>query len=259
MTGVPPAAGQTWDPGRYVREAGFVAELGVPLLDLLAPVAGEHILDLGCGDGRLTRRISDRGAQVVGVDASIEFVEAARVAGIDARLADGHDLRFGPDFDAVFSNAALHWMKRPDAVAAGVFGALKPGGRFVGECGGAGNVRTIRAALGKALAAEGVDAVAVDPWYFPTDAEYRDVLTRAGFIVEHIGLFPRPTDLPGSVADWLGVFGRAFLDGLDPAAHQRVVTQVTEATHTRLSRSEGGRTVWTADYVRLRFQARKPV
>jgi trans-aconitate methyltransferase len=134
------AAGQTWDPVAYERNARFVADLGAPVLELLAPRPGEDVLDLGCGDGALTERIVATGARVRGCDASPELVQAARARGLDVDLVDGHALRYSAEFDAVFSNAALHWMTRPAEVVAGVRRALRPGGRFVGEFGGFGNV-----------------------------------------------------------------------------------------------------------------------
>ena len=130
------AGRQRWDPARYARNAGFVADLGQPVVELLAPVRGERILDLGCGDGALTRLLAESGARVVGVDSSAEQTAAARARGLDVRVMDGERLDFTAEFDAVFSNAALHWMRDPDAVVAGVWRALKPGGRFVGEFGG---------------------------------------------------------------------------------------------------------------------------
>src|SRR5690349_15390007 len=141
---------QRWDPQRYQENAGFVAVLGAPLLDMLAPKAGERILDLGCGDGALTEKIAAI-ATVVAVDASADQIKAARARGLDAHVADGTKLAFKSGFDAVFSNAALHWMRDPDAVIAGVWRALRPGGRFVAECGGAGNVEQIMRALVAAL------------------------------------------------------------------------------------------------------------
>src|SRR5579859_7306931 len=163
---------QRWDPGRYRENAGFVAVLGEPLLDLLAPKPGERILDLGCGDGALTRKIAAV-ARVVAVDASADQVQAARARGLDAHVMDGTRLGFEREFDAVFSNAALHWMRDPDAVIDGVWRALKPGGRFVAECGGAGNVAAVREALCRAVARRGVDGHAVSPWYFPSVDEYQ--------------------------------------------------------------------------------------
>ena len=164
---------QSWDPARYARTARFVSELGAPLLELLAPRAGERILDLGCGDGDLTVKLAELGCKVVAVDASAAQVAAARARGLDARVADGQQLDFEGGFDGVFSNAALHWMRDPDAVIAGVWRALTPGGRFVGEMGGAGNVTLITAALVAALEARGLDGQAAHPWYFPTPEAYR--------------------------------------------------------------------------------------
>jgi SAM-dependent methyltransferase len=228
--------------------------LGAPLLDWLAPQAGERVLDLGCGDGALTEKLVAAGCSVVGADASPEFVAAARARGLDARLADGQALPFDDEFDAVFSNAALHWMKRnPDAVLAGVARALKAGGRFVAEMGGAGNVASIRGALHDAVAQRGFDAGAADPWFFPTAEDYRARLLAAGFAVERLELFARPTPLPGDVQGWLRTFAQAFLEILPAADRAAVLEQVQEALRPRLS--TGG--LWTADYVRLRFIVRK--
>src|SRR3954447_18573263 len=127
---------QSWDPVRYAEHARFVSDLGMPVVDLLAPRPGERILDLGCGDGVLTEKLVAMGCQVVGADSSVELIKAAKARGLDARVMDGQRLTFANEFDAVFSNAALHWMKRADEVIAGVWRALKPCGRFVAECGG---------------------------------------------------------------------------------------------------------------------------
>src|SRR5881296_2393864 len=144
------ANAQTWDPERYARHARFVSELGAPVVELLAPQPGERILDLGCGDGALTAKLAALGCAVVGVDASAPQVDAAKTLGVDARVLDGEHLAFEGEFDAVFSNAALHWMKRADVVIAGVWRALRPGGRFVAECGGRGCIATIETAMLKA-------------------------------------------------------------------------------------------------------------
>jgi SAM-dependent methyltransferase len=249
-----PAAGQQWDPGAYARNARFVAELGASLVDWLEPSQGERVLDLGCGDGVLTEKLVAAGCTVIGVDASPEFVAAARERGLDARLADGQSLPFAGEFDAVFSNAALHWMKRdPDAVLAGVSRALRPGGRFVAEMGGAGNVASIRGALHEALARRGIDAAAIDPWFFPTADDYRARLQAAGFSVQRLELFARPTPLPGDVTGWLRTFAQAFLERLPAGDRETVLEQVRETLRPRLS--SGG--LWTADYVRLRFIADK--
>ena len=243
---------QSWDPERYARTAGFVAELGQPVLELLAPLPGERILDLGCGDGALTRRIADAGAAVVGIDSSPEQVSAARKRGLDARVGDAARLDFAAAFDAVFTNAALHWVKAADAVLAGVARALKPGGRFVGEMGGQGNVAGVRRALAGALDRRGFDGAAADPWYFPGVAEYRGKLVRHGFRVRSIELLRRPTPLPTGIEDWLANFGDSFLARLAPAERRRAVDEIAAelAPHHR-----GGDGIWVLDYVRLRFAA----
>src|SRR5262245_26420833 len=131
---------QSWDARQYAERARFVSDLGMPLVDVLAPRPGERILDIGCGDGILTRKLVDLGCEVVGVDGSPDMVRAAAALGLDARVMDGRALTFHEEFDAVFSNAALHWMGPPTPVFQGVWKALRPGGRFAGECGGHGNV-----------------------------------------------------------------------------------------------------------------------
>jgi SAM-dependent methyltransferase len=252
MTALPPdhveGMNQTWDPERYARTARFVSELGGAVLELLAPRRGERILDLGCGDGALTAELVARGCSVVGVDASEPQVEAARRRGLDARVVRGEELRFDAEFDAVFSNAALHWMLDPDVVIAGVHRALRPGGRFVGELGGRGCVARIVAAVRAGLAAQGVDPDPIQPWYFPGDDEYRARLAANGFRVRSLALFPRPTVLPGDVAEWLETFAQPFL----AAAPDRdaLLATVRSTLRPTLCAADGR---WTADYVRLRF------
>jgi len=250
MTGPP---GQRWDPATYAANARFVPELGLPVLDLLAPQPHEHILDLGCGDGLLTLRLAATGAKVIGVDSSPEQIKAARKRGLDARILDASQLAFIAEFDAVFSNAALHWMRSPDLVIEGVYRALKPGGRFVGEMGGEGNVAQIASALVAALRRRNL---APDlPWYFPGAEEYRRRLERTGFTVAEIALIPRPTPLPGDITAWLETFAVGPLERLDPADRPAFLDEVRERLRPRLQ-DEDGR--WTADYVRLRFRATKP-
>ncbi len=241
-----------WDPDRYATHAGFVPALGGPVVELLALAPGERVLDLGCGDGALTEQLVALGGDVVGVDASPAMVDAARARGLDARVVEGTALGFDREFDAVFSNAALHWMRDADAVLAGVARALRPGGRFVAEMGGHGCVAAVCVALVSVLARHGIDGVERFPWYFPTVDDYHWRLEHAGFVVDSIALVPRPTLLPGDVRDWLDTFATAFLVGLSDGERAQVRDEVADLLAPFL-RDETGR--WTADYVRLRFAA----
>jgi trans-aconitate methyltransferase len=249
------AEGQSWDPERYARTARFVSDLGMPVVELLAPRPGERILDLGCGDGPLTRKLAELGAEIVGVDASAEQVAAACRLGLDARVADAARLDFETEFDAVFTNAALHWVKDADGVIRGVWRALKPGGRFVGEFGGAGNVERPRRALIAALDRRGLDGRGADPWYFPSEAEYGAKLAAHGFRVRSIALIPRPTPLPTGIEDWQINFGGSFLARVPEAERPALIAEVAEELRPALCDADGR---WTADYVRLRFAADKP-
>jgi trans-aconitate methyltransferase len=244
-----------WNPAQYAGTARFVSDLGMPVVELLAPRPGECILDLGCGDGPLTKKLVALGCSVIGVDASPDMVAAAQALGLDARVMDGHALAFDGEFDAVFSNAALHWMKQPDKVIASVWRALKPGGRFVAECGGQGNVSRIVDAIDTAFAKRGIDATQFNPWYFPSAEEYRARLEACGFEVGSIALIRRPTPLPGSLADWLETFAKSFTEAL-PAGQRAAFLEEVEAD-CRPDLCDANRT-WTADYVRLRFAASRP-
>jgi len=243
---------QHWSARRYAETAHFVPALGVPVLELLAPSADEHILDLGCGDGVLTEKIVAAGARVVAVDAAPDMVAAARARGIDARVLRGQNLPFEGEFDAVFSNAALHWMRPPEAVLAGVRRALKPGGRFVGEMGGHNNTAAIIVALSAVLGQRGIDAHRLNPWYFPSAAAYREKLGEAGFTVEEIRIIPRPTVLPTSIEPWLDTFAGAFFSTLPERDRVSARAEVADLLRPVLMDETG---TWIADYVRLRFRA----
>ena len=242
----------SWNPDSYAKNARFVSDLGQPLLDLLDPRPGEWILDLGCGDGALTEKIASAGSVVIGADASAALLAAARARGLAIVRMDAQRLALKPRFDAVFSNAALHWMKQPEAVAGGVAACLKRGGRFVGEFGGKGNVETIRAALHNGLLKRGIDPWTVDPWYYPSPEEYSDLLQQFGFTVDAIDLIPRPTKLPGDIIDWLSVFAQPFTRAVAVAESRIYLDGVSAELEPVLRKPDGA---WYADYIRLRFKA----
>ena len=245
---------QQWNPDQYQRDAGFVAALGAPLIDVLAPQPHERILDVGCGDGTLTAQLAAHGCTVVAIDSSAPQITAALARGLDAHVMDAQALAFEAEFDGVFSNAALHWMRNPAAVLAGIARALKPGGRFVGEMGGHGNVASVVAGYTQALSVRGIDVSLHNPWYFPDCEEYSALLRAAGFNVEAIELFARPTPLPGDVGDWLTMMTQTFIAAVPPADADPLVATVREGLIPSALRADG---TWTLDYVRLRFRARK--
>jgi SAM-dependent methyltransferase len=249
-------ARQYWSAERYAETAHFVPVLGAPVLELLAPLPGERILDLGCGDGVLTEKIVKAGAEVVAVDAGSDMIAAARARGLDAQVMDGQRLTFSGEFDAVFSNAALHWMPDQEAVLAGVHRALKPHGRFVVEMGGHNNTAAIIVALSAVLARRGLDAHRVSPWYFPSAEAYRKKLESAGFAVEEIAIVPRPTVLPTGLEAWLDTFAEDFLGVLTEPDRLPARTEVVDLLRPVLMDETG---TWIADYVRLRFRATRAV
>ena len=244
-----------WNPESYNRNARFVSELGLPVVELLQPRANERILDLGCGDGELTKKLKQFGCTVLGVDASPEMIAAARSNGVDAQCIDGHELSFDCEFDAVFSNAALHWMRQPDLVIAGVWRALKRPGRFVGELGGIGNVSRLHEAMCQMLTEQGIAPESVDPWYFPSPSEYQQKLESARFEVNQIELIDRLTPLPTGLGGWIESVAHPFLKMIKPSAQQDFVKEIENRVRPYLQDDNG---VWSADYVRLRFLALKP-
>lgn len=239
-----------WTSDSYRTNAAYVPALGAAVFELLNPRVGERILDIGCGEGALTEKIVGAGATVVGVDASADMVAAATARGLDARVMNAERLPFVHEFDAVFSNAALHWVRDHDAMLAGVHRALKPGGRFVAEFGGHGNIAAIQVAIRSVLAHRG--------WktnvhrYYATPAEYTARLEAHGFGVRSIDLIPRPTPLPTGMRGWLETFERGTLDGLAPDQRESFLQEVEELLREDVCDSYGN---WTAHYVRLRFLA----
>lgn len=247
-------ATQTWDPLAYERNGAFVHELAGGVLEWLHPQPGEYVLDLGCGDGQLTQRIAASGAHVLGVDASAEMVAAARERGIEAEHAKAEELPFrDATFDAVFSNAVLHWVRDQDAMMRQVHRVLKPGGRFVAEMGGHGNIAGIHVALMTVLERHGFGEREKTENYFPTAESYAARLGKHGFDVQQIALIPRPTRLAeGGMDGWLRTFRRGVLESLPGDVRETVVKETVALLEPAL-RDEAGN--WTADYVRLRLKA----
>lgn len=246
---------QRWNPESYAKNARFVSDLGEPLLELLQLAPGEKVLDLGCGDGALTEKLIAAGGLVLGVDASAEQVEATRQRGLEAEVYRVEELPFIEQFDAILSNAVLHWIKDQSTALAHIYRSLKPGGRFVAELGGFGCVETIRGALHQVLRERHIDPWAYDPWFFPTIDEYRVLLQAQGFEIDSIVLFPRPTPLPGDISGWLETFAQPFLRAVPAEDWNACLEEVRSQVKTSLFHEDQG---WVADYVRLRFKATRP-
>ena len=245
-----------WNADLYSEKHAFVFELGTGVLELLAPRAGQRVLDLGCGTGELTAQIAASGAQVIGFDASPSMLERARAGfpDLDFRLGRAEKFDFGRDFDAVFSNATLHWVPDHFAVARNVRRALKAGGRFVGEFGGQGNVAQLEAALTRAAHQLGLPPF-VSPNFFPGLYEFAESLEAGGLQPVLLQLFKRPTLLQGEdgARNWYRQFRAAYLDSLAPDEKTAVIKRAERLAKKHLKTNEG----WFADYVRLRFVALK--
>ena len=247
---------QHWDPALYQGGHSFVFERGRDLVPLLAPAPGERILDVGCGTGQLTWEIARAGARVVGIDSSAAMIEEARrnFPALEFVLSDVRSMPFENEFEAVFSNAALHWVRDAERAAAAIARALRPGGRFVAEFGGQGNVAALLDAAYAALADLGREGQ--NPWYFPSVGEYATLLESKGLAVTYAALFDRPTPLEGgdqAIARWFTMFGGPFLSGLDDGEKAAFLRQAQEHAARHLCRDG----TWYADYRRLRIAACK--
>lgn len=247
-----------WDASRYDSAHSFVWERGKGVVELLAPAQDERILDVGCGTGHLTSQIAESGAEVVGIDSSEDMVRLAseNYPNIRFEVADARSLPFDGEFDAVFSNAVLHWVRPPEAVVDSVRRALRPGGRFVAEFGGENNIRAIMTAVGEALDAlerNGTEVYRPNK-YFPSLDEYVSLLESRDFGVTYSAHFERPTPLDGGedgMRRWLRMFGWDYLSPLSPEQREEVVAHIEKAARSTLY-TEG---TWTADYWRIRFEA----
>ncbi len=238
-----------WDAADYARVGGFVPALGQAALDLLDPQPGEHILDIGCGDGTLTLKIKDAGADVVGIDNSLSMIGAARAKGLDARLMDAAELKFVEAFDAAFSNATLHWVIDKERAARAIWFALKADGRFAGEMGGEGNLARLREALDDVLVVRGYGPPTFAANWYPSVEEFVDLYESVGFRDVDARLIVRPTPLEHGVAAWVTAFRRGWLDraGVPEDERDSIANEVADRVGTDI-----------ADYVRLRFMMRKP-
>ena len=242
-----------WHVEKYTRHAGFVSALGMPVVDLLAPEEDEKILDLGCGEGTLALEIAKSGAEVVGVDLSEEMAEIAREKGVDAFVASVTDLPFCEEFDAVFSNAVLHWVKESRTAVKNIAGSLKKGGRFVAEFGGEGNVAHIVEAMQEVFTMHPEYGTFEAMWYFPGDKAYTKLLEEEGFRVEYAELIPRPTPID-DIANWLMVFTNGVTEHLNKEEIKIFRHEVREILKPKLYSEKEG---WMADYVRIRVKAVK--
>ena len=242
----------TWDAARYQDHHSFVWRYGANLLELLNPQPGERILDLGCGTGQLTAEIARSGARVIGMDNSADMLADARKNFPELTFVSGNasGFDFPEPFDAVFSNAVLHWVKDAEGAVASIARALRPGGRFVAEFGGKGNIATVQAALRAVLGPMADDQ---SPWYYPSVGEYAPVMERHGLEVRNASLFDRPTALEGEngLEHWLRMFMQTYLRQFTPDQADDIVHQLVERLRPAFYRNG----IWTVDYRRLRVVA----
>jgi trans-aconitate methyltransferase len=239
-----------WDSSLYDDRHSFVWKKAADLIDLLDPHSGERILDLGCGTGHLTAQIAERGAEVIGLDSSVSMIAQARQnhPKLTFVLGDARTFEPGSAFDAVFSNAALHWIKEPSPVAATVAHALKPGGRFVLEMGAKGNIASIVEALTTVLEADR------NPWYFPTAGEYASVLEQHGFEVQALWTIERWNKLEHpekGLREWLEMFAGTWFEAIPPQQRESMIAKIESRLRPTLFRDNS----WWADYRRLRIVA----
>jgi len=245
-----------WNAHLYDSAAHFVTDYGAAIVDLLAPQPGERILDVGCGTGHLTKQLKDAGAEVVGLDASPNMIETAKQTYPDLEfvLADASDFHFDQPFDAIFSNAALHWVQNAEGAVRSMSEALKPGGRFVIEMGGHGNVSVLIGGLFEALKKFDCESPS-HKWYFPSIGEYASLLEKHGIEPTSVWLFDRPSKLEGDQGfeDWFTIFGSNVVADVTEDCFKEAVLAAKEILRPKLYK-EGA---WYADYRRLRIVARK--
>jgi trans-aconitate methyltransferase len=250
-------ATQTWNTALYDGKHAFVAKFGEDVLALLTPQAGETILDVGCGTGGLAAQIAACGATVLGLDPSPDMIAKARAAHPQLMFIQKSitDLDEAPTFDAIFSNATLHWVSDAAGAVNAMARALKPGGRFVAEFGGFGNIAGIAAAVRAALL-EITGRDVAHGWYFPTIGQYATLLEAHGLATGSAWLFDRPTPLEGAdgMRNWITMFGGGlFGDITDADVKQRAI----DLAEARLFKTHFRDNTWFADYRRIRIVAKK--
>ena len=243
----------SWNADKYRKHAGFVSDLATPVVELLNPKEGEKILDIGCGDAVLSLTIENCGSDVVGIDLSENMVSKAIENGLDARVMSVTDMPFDREFDAVFSNAMLHWVREPKLAVENIARALKPNGRFIAEFGGYGDIINIERAMREVFDRHPEYGEIDCFWYFPTTEEYSSILEECGFEVRYIELIPRPTPID-DIANWLMLFTNGFTKHLSDSEQIAFRAEVRELLkETNHSEKEG----WVADYVRIRVEGIK--
>jgi trans-aconitate methyltransferase len=246
-----------WDAGLYDEKHSFVWKMAAGVMELLDARPGERILDLGCGTGHLTSKLAEAGAHVVGIDRSPEMILHAREQYPSLRFEtmDAREITLDGSFDAVFSNATLHWIKEPIRVLEGIRNVLRPGGRFVAEFGGKGNTGEFLHAVARAWSKLGLAGPAPHPWYYPSISEYAGLLEQHGFEVTYAILFDRPTPLEDGergLRNWMDMFGATLVEGLPEATQSNLKDEIERQLRPSLFRDGH----WVMDYRRLRVAAR---
>ena len=244
-----------WNADKYKKHADFVSNLAFPVIELLNPKENEKILDLGCGDGTLAVEIEKFNAQVIAVDLSESMVAKTQERGIPAYVMSATELTFKNEFDAVFSNAVLHWIKDADTSIKKIYRSLKPKGRFIAEFGGYGNIKFLTDAMQKVFNQHKEFGTFNNPWNFPKDSDYKQLLEDNGFNIEYIELIPRPTKID-DISNWLDIFANGIISHLTQEQQSVFKQEVREILKPKIYSERDG---WVADYVRLRLKAYKTV
>ena len=242
-----------WNPNTYNKHTAFVSQLALPVVDLLDPKEGEKILDVGCGEGTLAVEIERRGTKVIGVDMSAEMIEQCQAKGIEAYVGSVTDLPYNEEFNSVFSNATLHWVKDARSAVQNIAKSLKIGGRFVCEFGGEGNAYHLVSAMQEVFAKHPEFGVFDNPWYFPSVKEYTTLLEAEGFSVEYMEITPRPTPM-NDVIYWLDIFANGMTKNLTSEQSRVFKEECREILKETIYSEEEG---WMLDYKRLRVKAVK--